>query len=340
MKTKMLIAWWACYALTTTVTTAVENGSVKQLQDTIVIVPDSNVKVLFIGDNLEMMSSYQRIDTVKSMLMIDIQKALSRPDYPQSAKTTHYFISEEGKRRLKTESEDYLEQEVNVEKESRSLKLGLLPYAYFIHDLKYNYEVQIYLNDPDQLKSLSGYDFGKAIRLTGEKEIYNKNFRVDLERADSEWILKSKKRLRQDMIEVAPSFGFGIIGNLWSPAAGVDLRVSLSNKYGISAYQIGFSFIGYVFTQANTLDFENSNFVQAYTGKFLYNLTSDEKSDRSDKWFGLTAGWMKSSNESMLNNRFKAGVIAEGFGPFSFAFDIIFLKDKNAAYGATLLLPF
>ncbi len=340
MKTKLLIALWACYAMTAAGLTAGENETVSQYNDTIIIVPDSSVKIIFIGENMEGMSSYLRIDTVKTMLINDVQKAQSRPDYPASAKTTHYFISADGKRRLKAESQDYLEQEVNIEKESRSLSLGLPPYGYFIHDLKYGYEIQIYLSDPEKLKSLSTYDLGKAISLTGDKDVYKNNYRADLERRESEWILTNKNRLRSDMIEIVPSFGFGLIGNQWSPAVGIDMRLSLTNKYGVSAYRFGFSFLGYTFTHSNTMDFENLNFVYSYTGKIMFNLMSYEKSDRSAKWFGLTGGWMKSSEESQLKNRFKAGIIAEGFGPFSFAFDVIFLKDKNAVYGMTMLLPF
>src|SRR4051812_18412054 len=162
MKIKMLFALWACLALSETVFCA-EEESKKDLRDTIVIIPDTNIKVVFIGHDMKAMSTFARIDTVKNMLINDIAKASLREGYPKAAKTTHYFVSSEGKRRLKAETEDYLEQGVDVEKEKRSLMLGLLPYAYYIHDLESGYELQLYIADPAQINSLGSYKLGDAI---------------------------------------------------------------------------------------------------------------------------------------------------------------------------------
>jgi hypothetical protein len=341
MKTKLLLALWLCFGLSLTSAFAEEPEKDLIIQDTIIFLPDSNVKVLFIGDAMKEMTSCQRIDSVKMMLISDVEKAQARAGYPVAAKTTHYFISTEGKRRLKAESEEYLEQGVDVEKESRSLQLGLLPYAYFIHDLVSGYEIQIYLSDPSQLKLLKNYNLSAAIStIAADKKMKRNSFKTELERRDNEWILKSTKRRRNDLLEITPNFGFGLFGNQWSPAVGLDLRLTLTNKYGLPSYRFGFGLVGYTFTHDNSLDFSNVNFLQSYNLTLMANLSAYDTKYTKAKWFGVSGGLLNTTDDSGLDKRYKAGIVAEGFVPFSFSFDIIFLKEKKSVYGMTMTIPF
>src|SRR4051812_31520388 len=120
MKMKVLLALWTCYILSSLTARSEETDSDKQFTDTIVMVADTNIKIVFIGSSMQDLSKYNRIDTITNMFIDDLKKAKMRADYPKSPKTTHYFINENNKRRIKTESEDYLEQAVDVEREKTS----------------------------------------------------------------------------------------------------------------------------------------------------------------------------------------------------------------------------
>jgi len=336
MKTKLLIALWLCYVLP-----ARASEESKTMNDTIVIIPDTNIKIIFIGNGIKDMVSFERIDTLKDMLIGDVQKAQAQPGYPKAPKTTHYFINENGKRRIKAESEDFLEQGIDVEKEVISLNNSLPSYAFIVHDLVSGNELQFYLADPDQLSSLSKYKLSNAFKtIANDKAIQRKNFRIDLTRNDNEWMVTKTQKNRQDMIEISPTFGFGLIGNQWSPAVGADLLLGFTNRYGNSNFRVGLSFLGYSYPLSNNFDFSNINFVQSYDAMFMFNLRDSNSKGEKSRWFGVTGGKLQTSEEGDLDNRWKFGIITSNICPFNFRFENIFLKDKKSVYSFTMLIPF
>jgi hypothetical protein len=338
MKTKLLLALWACLICSLNCSA---NDEPKFFNDTIIIKPDTNIKVIFIGTTMKEMTSFEALDTLKNMLIADVAKAKTQPGYPQDAHTTHYFVSEDGKRRVKAESQDFIEQGIDVEKEARSIKLGLPKYSFIIHDLRSGNEIQIYLDDPSRLSTLANYSFTDAIKtIAGEKKIQRTSYRVDLERSDKLYMVQQTHRDRNDLIEITVQCGFGLIGNQWSPAIGADLVMGLSNKYGVSTFRIGGSYLAYSFPQNNDLDFSKINFVQGIDAKFMFNMRNEQSKSEKNRWFGVTAGKYTSSEPSGLDNRWKVGIVTDNIGPFNFKFETVFLKEKKAVYAFTMLIPF
>ena len=337
----MLLGSWAIFALSISVAQADDDNENKTYRDTIVLAPDENTKVLFIGNNLKEMVKYTRLDSLKLLLIEDIKKAEKQANYPMAPKTTHYFVTATGKRRLKTEGEDFLEPEVNVEKERQSLELNLPPYTYIIHDLAANYECYIYVKDSGQIKALSNESFNDALSsIASDKKLLRHTFRVDLEKKNDLWKLQDHYRSTEDLIELTPSFGLGLIGNQWSPTLGGDVQLMLSNRYGKPAFKSAFGLSGYTFMQSNNNEISGLNFVTAYCFKFSGNLSSLSPGSSKAKWAGLEGGWMKASRGGSLDGAYKIGFLSEGFSVFNFSFDIIRTKNKNSIYGVTLMFPF
>jgi hypothetical protein len=340
MKKQVLFASWAFYALTLTTSVAQEPMDYEYLKDTIIFTPDENSKILFIGDDLSEMIKYKRLDSLISFLSGDIKTARAQSAFPENAITTHYFISATGKRRLKAEDPESI-QGFDIEKEKKSLELDLPVNAFYIHDLVNNYEIDIYVKDQRQIESLANENFTAGLlTLTSDKKVIKRNYRVELSKTSTGWNLTGKEKKQNDMIEVTPAFGVGMIGNQWSPVIGSDLYLTLSNKYGAPSFRAGVNFSGFTFTPENNMDFTNINFVQSYSAKVMWNSSSFYDKVRKPHWIGLSVGKYKTSKESELNNKYKFGLSCEGIGQLNFSFDVILFGNKKSLYGLTMVFPF
>lgn len=337
MKKQLLLATGLCFALTFPALGQEQNQTTIS-NDTIIFMPDQDMRVILSGDNLKQLAGYARIDSVINMLIADVNQASAKADYPSEARTTHYFITAGGKRRLKSEGVDYLEPEVNVEAEKRSLELNLPAYRFIIYDLQENYQVDIYLKDPARLPELGKIKLNDALQvIVADKKVLRNNYRVDLAKNDNNWTLNEKARLRSDAIEISPSFGLGLIGNSWSPYVGADLYLSITNKYGKHAYKFGLTYGGYAFTGNSSFDLSEINYVSTYSVKVLANVYPGLDKAR---WFGLGFGRMKSSLPTSFNNKYKFSILSEGFGPLNMSFDTYLLGKKESFYGLTMTFAF
>ncbi|MGZ4118973.1 MAG: hypothetical protein ACXVPY_15900, partial [Bacteroidia bacterium] len=286
MKKQMFQALWACFALASA-TVSAQTSSKSAFNDTIIFMPDTQSKVILIGDQLSEMSSYKKIDSIKTLFINDMEEARKQASFPVNSKTTHYFVSPSGKRRLKAESEDYPEQEIDVAKEKRSLDLDLPPYEYIIHDFSSNYECQIYLKDPEQLKGLKDVNFSESlITIANNKKLFRKNFRLDLEKDGSAWKIKNKfGPPSSETIEMTGTFGASLIGGKLSPLASAALWFAHTNKHNIPVFKAGLCFSSNIFTDLKDEKFSDLTALRTYEIKFLVDMSGAKKA--KPQWFGL-----------------------------------------------------
>lgn len=314
-----------------------ETESVKN--DTLIFSPISDSKVLIIGPDMSLFADYTKLDSIKTLFLSDMKKSQEQNSYPAGSKVTHYFVHPNGKRRLKAENADFLQQGINVAEERKSLSLELFPYSYILHDLESDIYCTIYLREPSQLPSLETISFNDALRsLSTDKKAARKNYRIDLEKEGSEWKHKSEFASHQDFIELTPSFGIGNIGGAWSPALGAHLSLTFNNKYGLPEYKLGASLNGYLFADYFNKTFSNFYPVHDYQLCFMFNFTPLKSSKAN--WFGLQGGFFQSRVSGSLNGAFKAGIICEGFSIFNYSVDLIRDKQKHNLLGITMRFPF
>ncbi len=335
----MLNASWACFALILlNLNLATAEEVVKK--DTIQFNSDQGCKILFIGDNVVQMTGFTGIDSLVSMLNDDLRKASAQSDFPSNPRIVHYFVTENGKRRLKAEDNESMEPPVDINAEKQSLLLDLPSNVYFIYDLKDNYEIRIYVNDKKQLESLvTNFQVGLKVIKDDIKSIKS-NYKVTLNRSATGWVVVDKQRKRNDMIEMSPNFGLGLIGNTWSPSVGADLSLIFSNKYGLASVKFGATFSGFTFAVNGGMDFSKINFVQSFGLKAMYNISDSYDHSYKSRWVGLSGGMLKADKNSILNKSYKFGFVAEGFGAFNFSFDAIIVGKKKSVYGLTMVFPF
>lgn len=341
MKKQLLFALWACLVLIKANSQELKDDksstTSKMYKDTLMIIPSSDMKVMLLGKFQKDLSNFSDVDSLKEMLINDVASAKKQEGYPNDSKMTHYFVTGEGKRRLKAENEDFQESSVNVQREKRALRLDLHSYEYIIYGLKNNYECHIYLKDPGNLDKLSRINLAEAINAAKADPWNIKNSsRLDVAQENEKWILKNHSRSKQDMIELSPSFGLTLIGNRMSPTAAFNLSIILTNRYGHGSVKTGISYDLSTFADWSNNQINNLNIVNSYQLYVMTNL-----SDSKQRWVGLQGGLLKSkANESPFNNKWKFGFITEGFGSFNYSFDVIMLGNKKAVYSLGLKLPF
>lgn len=348
MKKIMLLASGILFALAPLKMLAQEEGvkvvglspQEQGFNDTLVIKLKGSDKILFVGDELKQMVKYQNADSLKQLFINDFEKATNDHSLSKDVQLVHYFVHESGKRRLKAENPEFSDNRIDPAYEIKRLNLDLPKFQYIIHDLNSGYEIQIYVDDPEELKAiLSAVILNDAIHFAAtDKKVLRRTYKLEMTgESNTTYKITGKTQGRQDAIWLGPSLGVGILGNAIAPVAGFDLMLSLSDKYSVGKFKTG---LGYnVFPIVNSLNGEisNVNIVESYDLKFLFNQNVGTRG--KSNWIGLQGGLMKSYNMSTYNNAYKIGLLYEGSGSFNYAFDFIRDKDKYF-YGLTVKIPF
>lgn len=307
--------------------------------DTLVIKLGGSDKILIIGGNLKDMHKYKQADSIKTLFLTDILVAQANNTLNAEATKVYYFVTSNGKRRLKAENIDLTENAVNVAYELKRLHLDLPKYEYHLFDLKNEYQIQIYLADAKQLKTqLENTNLGSAINFvnTNANKDFNRTFKLELA-TENGYKVTNKTYGRRDAIMINGAFGVGLIGNTIAPVAGIDMLFYLSNKYSVGKWRLGLSYNAFPFVNSVGGDVKSVSLVNSYTAKFLYNLNEDNK--ETAYWLGLQGGIMKSNDLQSFNNSLKFSLLL-GHKSINYSFDFIHNSNKNTVYGLTVYLPF
>ncbi|MES2379586.1 MAG: hypothetical protein V4538_01005 [Bacteroidota bacterium] len=347
MKKCMLLAVWLFIASTQTVLWGQqaamyfvhlnENEVIKT--DTLVIKLVGNNKILFIGDGFKNMMKYAKADSLKTLFINDLEAARANKTLAIDAQKVFYFVNESGKRRIKAENAEYNNNSVDVGYEIKRLQLDLPKYEYHIYDLISGYRIEIYLSDPQELKNILGsISLNEAINYTYKNagDELKRSYKINLN-ADNGYTIASKTRGHADAIELAPSFGVGLLGNTFAPIVGFDLWLRLTDKYSVAKYKMGLGLTAFPFANTNQGEITGISLVNSYEGRFAFNLYAQNRGKTT--WLGLQAGLMKSNDIKTFDNAFKFGFLYEGNGTFNYSFDIIKGKDLYI-YGLTIKMPF
>jgi len=299
---------------------AQNNNSAIIYQDTIIMHVNQNIKIFFIGQDLQEMFKYKKVDSLKTLFVADLTKAVQNETFPTDSKVMHYFVHASGKRRLKAENVEYQDAFLDVEKEIQAIKLNLPAYTYIIHDIETGYLLQVYSNDPNTIKELENVNLNDAINLlASDKKRQRKSYSIALQFEDAKW-LKLPPHLKKDVLfETDPTIGFGVIGSQLTPELGLEIAYVFTNKYFGPRAKIGLSARNYLFSDYNNKEFFNFYAVNSFNINFKVNLPRS-KSTRGS-WFGIELGALDADG-GFLDNNYKFGFIY-GYESFQVGFDFI-----------------
>lgn len=318
--------------------------NVDNFKDTLVINPNANAKVLFIGNNMKEMATYGRADSLKNYFLDDLEKAKQQPSFPAESRTTHYIVHSNGKRRLKAESGDYQEPALDMNKEIQSMSLNLPPYAYIIHDAAKNCELQIYVSKPEQIAELRNTNLTEAIQsIAKDKRAQRKFFRIDVMSQDGQWKRKTAISNKVKSFEIHTQIGAGIIGSQPTPDFGIEFAYIFNDKYSVPRLKLGYTWRFNMLSTFSNGEFSNIYNVESYNLSILGNVGQGKSS--SIKWAGLEFGYLKAPG-GFLDKNYKLSLIY-GFNALQVGLDFYNSKlafdnsNKNTLlYGFTVRTMF
>lgn len=311
------------------------------VNDTIVIPLGGNGKLLLLGARFEDYKAYAaKADRTKTYLINDLEKAYSQKQIPARAQEVHYFLYNEQKRRVKAETPEYSEYNVDVAYEVKRLELDLPKYHYVVHDLAAGMEWEVYVNNPDSVMlQLSELGMQAAIETAlANRKQYRKYVKIEL---GNNMRIANEPARSLDMIQVSPIIGVTLLGNVMTPALGGNLELGFSNKYGIQQHRVGLAVYGLTLLQTNNNEVTGIQLINAYDLRWLYNAYGHSQAEPF--WVGLQVGILKSKDLKSYDNAFKMGFAYERRN-IGWSFDFIKTKDswdtKKAIYSVTVRLPF
>ncbi|MFZ4799083.1 MAG: hypothetical protein ACOYMA_16395 [Bacteroidia bacterium] len=310
-----------------------------QINDTLIIKLSGSDKILLIGGDLKDMHKYKQVDSIKTLFVNDISAAQNNNTLTTDATKVYYFITSNGKRRLKAENVDLSENAVDINYELKRLQLDLPKYEYHIFDLKYEFQIQIYLADPKQLKTvLENINIYEAITYTNNtaKKDFKRTYKIELN-TENGYKLGNKTQGRMDALMINGKIGIGILGNTIAPIAGIEMMLELSNKYSIGKYKIGL--MGQTFPLVNMVagEINSVSWVKSYDLKLMVNMNDNDRNNPN--YLGFQFGIMKNLESEAYNNAFKIGVI-QRTKYLNYSIDHIIIGDKKDALGLTVYFPF
>lgn len=326
------ITGWICVANTEKMfsqTTAIKN------RDTIFIHPSPTINVLLLGDKLNSLFHYQRIDSLVNLFLTD-KAAATEKGLGVEARTTHYIVHPSGKRRFKSENEDFQEAQFNLQSEIIKMNNNLPAYGYIIYDVATGNEIQIYVANPDQLSQLRTINFSGLLKEQDlKKSLSKKTSSYKIEQQNGSWSGATRKFAPKDFIEINPLFGVSIIGSQLSPETGLRIFLSQSNRYGYLKWAFGASYTFNILSDFRRGDFNSISVLRTANVLFLRR-NADVAEDALWKTVGVQAGWVHLS-PGLLNNSIRVGIFTN-YHNFQIGFHTYFLNKSakssvSAMYG-------
>ncbi len=297
---------------------------------------NSEVQVLIFTSSLARYGRYANPDSLKRLLVNDVSNARQQNSYDNEAQVVHYFLSANGKRRLKAEGRDFTEAELNVNQEKFEMDAGLPPARYIIHDFVRNDEYRFYLKAPGNIYLLQSIDL-QVVKdsLAATKELKSATMAEVKYNKGSASVKRNTRKM--DVLEIGIHAGAGIIGSKLAPMFGSEWYLNFTDRYAVPQYKLGLSFRGYFLATVNNdnnkLSFTDVGGVGALQLKWFANYSRLSRGSGSSTWLGVQAGVLGLSTDKGVFGGKTA--FTTGFsvitGKFESSFDIIVtgLRDRS-----------
>jgi hypothetical protein len=275
-------------------------------QDTLQIKLQGRNQVLYTGNSLEKLTKYHRGDSLKTLFFADLEKTLAAGTFAELPKRIHYFVNQQGKRRLKAEINEDAATKFDLAYEKKRMELDLPPLHYTIYDLPRHVEIHFLLEDSAAFEMVNQTELNKAIKTLHK----DRNKLTGLGTYQVEQVgfgfEKRKRKKRQNLtIESTASLGALLLGNQPSPLLSFDMFMTIPLASNTVAIRLGGSYTGFMLTDFQDGRFGNINPGNFWDGSLQFSI------DRSkNNWFGISFGQLSTEEPAGLpHNSFKFGLL-------------------------------
>ena len=299
-----------------------QSNSVQNPQDTVHIRLQGRNQVLITGISLKYLADYQRADTLKALFFADLKKSLHGNTFPETPKRIHYFVNQQGKRRMKAEINEDAAAKFDLDYEKTRMLLDLPPLHYTIYDLPKNVEMHFYLEDSTAFEAAAQTGISPAIQLmNNDRKKLSGLTAYRLENTGFGFESRNPKKRASIQITTYAYIGATLIGNQLSPVISYDMFLNIPAN---SRFRLGFSYNGFVLTDFTDGQFRSVNPGMYWQGILQFNFKHDR-----NQWMGLSAGQISNLDANGFpENVFKGGIITH-YNRNSLSLDAIFLDNKE-----------
>ena len=280
----------------------------KTENDTLQIRLQGRNLVYITGKSLKALTEYKRADSLKTLFLEDLKKSFAANAFAENPKRIHYFVNQQGKRRLKAEVNEDDAAKFDLEFEKKRMRQDLPPLHYTIYDLPKNIEIHCFLEDTTALawlRETSLNDGVKVLEKDRRKLTGLSSYR--LEKTGFGFEKRNAHKRDELRIELQVGLGALLFGNQPSPLIGYDIWVTLPHipKASTNNFRLGFSYNAFVLT-----DFSEGQFRSVNPGSYWSGMLQSNFGLQKDTWLGISAGQISTWDPSGLpKNAFKTGLI-------------------------------
>lgn len=303
-----------------------QNLAAQTTQDTLQIRFQGRNQVFIIGKSLKSLTAYHRADSLKSLFFADLKKSVESGTFSEIPKRIHYFVNQQGKRRLKAEVNEDAAAKFDLQHEKNRMVLDLPPLHYTIYDLPQAVELHFFLEDSTVFEAAVATELKPALqRLEKDRKKLTGLTAYKVEKNGFGYESRNPKPKSWISVEVVPAAGGMLLGNQPSPLISYDIFLSMPGQFIRSNdLRLGFSYNAFVLTE-----FSNGQFRKINPGEFWHGSLQFNYQKEKSGWFGVSAGQLDNTHANGLkNNAFKWGLIST-YGPNILGIDIVHLSRKT-----------
>lgn len=335
----MFLTCWACIALIFPALAQREESLPGDLKDTLVLHLGGGNQLRIMGSSMEDIMQYNFADSLKTLFLADLQKALDQAGSKELPREVYYLFAGQPKRRIKMKTEEYAE-DFDLNREVFRLQQNLPKHELNLYDLQHNMQMQAYVQDEKALQELATANVLQALTyLKSMRKEVRRHYRYDLRQQLDGFVSLSKQRNHISALEIKPSIGTILIGNVFTPVIGSSLSFNYRDKYNREVFKAGLSLSGYFFT-----DFAGGKFNKVYsnTASGLFFMVNANERSKQPYYFGVEGGVISKSNNSdgvFRGNPFYLSFLTEYKG-FQYSFGYIHYTAKQSLPTVGVKIPF
>lgn len=254
--------------------------------DTLIVKLSNEHVIYFTGLRLkEIENRKPEIQDVLFNLRNDLQSAIQNNQIPEHTTEILYLYKAKGQRRIKAESPEYSERNIDVQYEIFRLNNNLPKIRIRVYDLTHNIPIYIYSKSIESLiAELNQIQFDDIFNAAFvNKKLVKNSTEITVEKKDST-IKLSNTAYKKYIVDAQPIAGPVLVGGHLGAGFGINLMYRKINKYGFASKKFGLGF--------NTTSLYRSgegglSFIQSY--EFVYmKLISQPKTNEA--WSGFQIG--------------------------------------------------
>ncbi|MFC5271359.1 hypothetical protein [Adhaeribacter terreus] len=298
-------------------------------QDTVLIRLQGRNQVHIIGNRLRTLATYERADSLKASFFSDLDKSLQNNAFPELPKRIHYFVSPEGKRRLKAEINEEFAAKFDLGYEKNRMNLDLPPLHYTIYDLPENVEMHFFLEDSATFELATTTMLSPALqKVKNEGKKANLLSTYRLEKTGFGFERRNPKKTNVVTLEFNGGLGAMLFGSQPCPVISYELYLTLPSSRFLKQ-RFGGSYNAFILTDFKDGKFENLNTGTHLKGYYQFKLNS---TGQADSWLGISAGYVDTKRSTGLKRKELAWGLTCTQSRNNFSADFIPVGNKESYF--------